>query len=627
MTSEADRQAGGSRWLIIVLVLVVVGLAGWRTFVILTDPDPTRAVELADVVKAGDAAGYNILFLTLDTTRPDHLGCYGYEPAQTPTIDSLVNHGVRFDDAVTSVPITLPSHSTMMTGCYPPTLKVRTNGLYELDSEYETLAEVLEGKGYDTAAFISSFVLDKRFGISQGFAEYDFQVTNESTRHVSDLHNERRAKDASTAAINWLKEFSTNRGDSPFFMWVHYFDPHAPYDSPIANAGLSRIEAYDAEIAYVDLHIKRLLDTVDELGLRERTLIVLATDHGEGLQEHDEDCHAVFVYDSTVKVALILSCPTLFDRPYRVDDRVVGLIDIYPTVLDMLGVDCPEGVDGLSLVKGGFPSDRMIYVESVYPYMHMGCAPLYALRAHGAKYIMAPDPEFYNLKKDPHELLNKYESGSKKLVLMERELTELVGKWSILSNGQPTGNLTAEEVARLEDLGYLVGGRGADGDETALRDPKDLVHVMNRLMEFLESASSGDVEGAIAIGEPLVEEAGGWSAPAERLSDFYSKLERWDDASRVLDGFVKKHQDSGMLHRLAKVYFDSRQWTECEETLKVTEAIEPLMGAVPLLRGDCFFEQGAYDKAIEQYERALEIDGDRVGPDAHARIARARKHL
>ncbi|MFH0981954.1 MAG: sulfatase [Planctomycetota bacterium] len=281
---------------LLVLLVLAIGLAGWRAVDFFFDPDPTRPVVLSEVVRPGAAAGYNVLLITLDTTRADHLGCYGYKQIKTPAIDSLLDHGVRFDDDVVSVPLTLPSHATMMTGLYPPRLGVRDNGTYELAPEHVTMAEILKAQGYDTAAFVSVFILDKRFGLDQGFDVYDFAVSDQGRRGPETLRNERFAGEVTSSAIRWLKSRGKARATAPFFMWIHYYDPHNPYDSPLAELeNFKGKHPYDAEIAFVDLHLKRLLAALDEQGLRERTLIVLQTDHGESLTEHRETYHGIFI--------------------------------------------------------------------------------------------------------------------------------------------------------------------------------------------------------------------------------------------------------------------------------------------------------------------------------------------
>ncbi|MHC4698055.1 MAG: sulfatase, partial [Planctomycetota bacterium] len=250
----------------------------------------------------GPAAGSNVLLITLDTTRADRLGCYGYDAAGTPTMDALAQSGVRFEQAFCQVPLTLPSHASLLTGLCPPSIGVRINGATRLGSDVPTLADVFRQHGYRTGAFIAAPVLGSAFGLGRGFDLYD-----EDMRDAVDadgLNVERRADSVCDAALAWLKESPAEA----FFAWVHFFDPHAPYEPP-ADLAQRFADAYDGEIAFVDSQVRRLVEWLDGAGLSDRTMIVLVGDHGEGLSEHGEGEHGFFVYDATMQVPLILSLP------------------------------------------------------------------------------------------------------------------------------------------------------------------------------------------------------------------------------------------------------------------------------------------------------------------------------
>ncbi|MEA3409899.1 MAG: sulfatase, partial [Candidatus Eisenbacteria bacterium] len=349
--------------------------------------DEPAEARLSELVETGEARGFNVLLVTLDTVRADRLGCYGYESAETPTLDALAAQGVRFDDAVTSVPVTLPSHATILTGLSPLNHGVRDNGRYRLAEEHVTLAEVLSSHGYDTAAFVGCFVVDARFGLDQGFDIYDFEVSAEGYHPEMLDFNERSATDVTDAAVRWLDERAISGASTPFFAWVHYFDPHQPYQSPLQRLPRFAIRPYDAEIAYVDAELGRLLGKLDDLGARDKTVIVVAGDHGEALGEHGEPTHGMLIYESTMRVPLIVSCTALFDGAYYMADRVVGLTDVRPTVEDLLGVTGSPPVDGESLLRSGADEDRAIYVETEMPLSLAGWSPLRGLRTHNHKYI------------------------------------------------------------------------------------------------------------------------------------------------------------------------------------------------------------------------------------------------
>ena len=612
------------RWWIAVIV-IVGGVLAWKGAVVVTDPDPTRPVVLADVVEPGDAAGYNVLLITLDTTRADHLGCYGYEALATPAVDSLLEHGVRFDDAVTNVPVTLPSHATIFTGLVPYRHGVRNNGTYRLDAEQVTLAEILKDNGYATAAFVASFVLDKRFGLDQGFDAYDFEISDEGRYSPTSLACERGANHVTSAAIEWFNARRNSAAAAPFFLWVHYYDPHAPYESPLADsarfAERSRIAAYDAEIAFVDLHVQKLLNTLDEHGLRERTLLVLVSDHGEALGEHGEQEHGGFLYEASMRVALMFSCPSLFDRPYRVDDRLVGTVDIVPTIAELLGIPLRVPVDGQGLLMTERDPKRTVYMETTYTQSHMGCAPLFGLRHHADKFILAPRSEYYDLRRDPAELHNLYGTANPKIEALQQQLALIMGDWS----GKTTASRTMsdEEAERLAALGYasLTTATGSDN----LPDPKDQVPMLVMLGEARDLMKQGRYEEALVIAQEMADQIQGIEPPILTVAEIHIELGRRDEAVRVLSEYAEAHPSVEVLVALASELSVLKRFDEVERTLQAAELLDPLCGSIPMLRGDRLFEEQRYAEAAAQYRKALEIDGQRLGPMAGAKLSEALK--
>ncbi|MCB9850570.1 MAG: sulfatase-like hydrolase/transferase [Phycisphaerales bacterium] len=617
-----------SRMRIVVVVAIIIGLLAWVVIRRNGNGDASSTngatpVVLPDVVKSGAARGFNLLFVTLDTTRPDRLGCYGYAEAATPTIDGLAEHGVRFDNAVSSVPITLPSHSVMMTGKYPPSIGVRYNGTDRLADEHVTLAEKFKQAGYATAGFVSAFVLEKRFGLAQGFDTYDFGISPDLERHNITLHNERRADDVTVAALNWLKQRPT---DAPFFLWVHYFDPHAPHLSPLASLEQFRDRPYDAEIAFVDAQFRRLIDHLDKMHLRERTLVVVASDHGESLGEHGEAYHLVFVYEATTHAAIILSCPSLFDKPYCVNDRVVGLVDLYPTLIDLFGLEPESNLDGIDLLTRAWPQDRAIYLETVYP-AEIGCSPLFALRRRFDKFILAPRAEYYNLRNDPQELNNQFAENAKQAGELRERLTALLDTWSSQTAQTSVVEMSQEDIERLTALGYTApttsGKQFVDND----CDPKDHIEVINGMSELKKYAALGERDEAIRVGKELVAAAEGFAEPVRTLASLYIEKGDWDSAIQTMSTFVRKHPEPYMVYLLASAYDHEGHDAECEQTLGIAERLAPDLGAVPMLRGDRALRAGELRKALEYYERALALDPDRIGPDVQPKIYEVRKRL
>lgn len=343
----------------------------------------------------------NVVLISLDTTRADRLSCYGYPRPSTPNIDSVAREGVLFDLALTPVPLTLPAHSSMLTGTYPPIHGARGNEGFRLAEYNVTLAETLRDAGYETAAFVGGFPMAALFGLNQGFDTYDDQLGEASNKRH---YNERSAGEVSQPAMAWLDR----HWKAPFFLFLHYYDPHTPYAPPAAYAAAYPDDLYAGEIAYVDSAVGQVLDKLRRLGRYEDTLIVIAGDHGESLGEHGETTHGYFAYQGTMRVPLIVK-PPRGARGRRVEEAV-SLVDIVPTVLGQLGLRAPPGVQGSDLGrclagKSGPVRRHPLYGESLYPTV-FGCSPLHTLTEGRWKYIRAPKPELYDLARDRGETNN-----------------------------------------------------------------------------------------------------------------------------------------------------------------------------------------------------------------------------
>lgn len=604
-------------------LLLGAALAAAGLWFVTRDHDAARPVVLGKIVQPGAAAGYNVLLITLDTTRPDHLGCYGDAKAQTPTIDSLLDHGVRFDDAVTSVTTTLASHATILTGLYPPNHGVHDNGTYSLAPKVVTLAERLKQAGYGTAAFVSAFVLDERFGLSQGFDVYDFDADRDMPRSPVSLEYERRAHEVTHAAIRWLRARKASGESKPFLAWVHYFDAHYPYDSPMATGVHSTAQAYDAEIAFVDKNLKRLLAAVDECASRERTLIVLLSDHGESLGEHGEDFHGIFLYESTLHIALMLSNPALFKRPMRVDDRVVGTVDVVPTVLDLLGLPPMAKADGQSLLTVARDPDRAIYIETFYP-RRMGCSELTGLRRHTDKYIRAPRSEYYDLRQDRAEAHNLNGKGAPAAQALASRLDDLTARWSAAGAGDSgRRRMLPDEVQKLQALGYVGSEQAAETGPAV--DPKDRIKLVNRMSEVAHMIVIGDYEQGLAEAREVAAEADGWTTPTMMVAEALMKLGRIKEQEEVLARFCDEHPSAEMYFYVAHALLELKRYGECEQKLAAAETLDPQFGAVAALRGDLYMAQKRYADAAAQYERAIKVDGQRVGDEVRTKLAEAKR--
>ena len=562
----------------------------------------------------GDAAGFNLLVVTLDTVRRDRLGCYGDRDAVTPTLDRLAAEGVRFDDAVTSVPLTLPAHATILTGLYPPNHGARANGKGRLPPERVTLTETLRDRGYDTAAFVGAFVLDARFGLDQGFEVYDFEVSRQGFRDTMPDYNERAADHVTDAALAWLHDRPVS--GKPFFAWVHYFDPHLPYTSPLAREAEFAGRPYDAEIAFVDRQLGRLLDGLADAGQLDRTVVVAAADHGESLGEHGEDTHGMLLYDATIRVPLILWCPALFGGGH-VDTRAVGLVDVRPTVEDLLGLPLTAPCDGGSLLDAEQGGDRAVYLETREPLDLAGWSPLYGLRTRTHKLIDGPVPRLFDIAADPTESRNLHGAG---LAVEARLSGELATRRQGFGAGEPAERLlTDEELERLRSLGYAVGGSEPPSAQPV--DPESMMPLLALSGRAEQLYLARELPEAERVARQVLER---WptSPHALRVLAFsLLKTGRAEEAVAELRAAVARHPDAFLVRSLAQVLILEQEYAAAESVLALYATLDPRDGRVERLRGDVLARQQRNAEAAAAFRRALALDPNRVGPAARERIA------
>ncbi|PWB74713.1 MAG: hypothetical protein C3F15_07375 [Holophagae bacterium] len=438
--------------------------AGWRLLLL--------AAAGGLLMACAAAPDLNVVVITLDTTRADHVGCYGYSGATTPRIDALAAEGTLFESCLTPVPITLPSHTTILTGTYPPHHGVRDNAGFEVPDHVTTLAEVLAARGYLTAAFIGAFPLDSQFRLDQGFQLYDerFAPPSGNPRGLAPadqlFYEERKADEVTEAALAWLEQ----RPSEPFFLWLHYFDPHQPYDAPEPFSRLFADSPYDAEIAFADDSIGRFLDVLRSKRLIDRTLIVVVGDHGEGLGDHGELTHGLTIYDSVLKVPLIVRAPGL---PAGRVHGTVRTVDLMPTICELVRVECPPAVQGRSLVGllgGGEAPEIEAYSETLRGRLQYGWSPVFALTEGGWKYIAAPQPELYRVARDPGETTNLIDREPEVAKRLEARLSSL--RQTIRSPSAASAAVWIDAVTRdrLEALGYASRGSSDHTDIDSLEE-------------------------------------------------------------------------------------------------------------------------------------------------------------
>lgn len=583
-----------------------------------------REASLSALLQPGAANGFNLLLVTLDTVRSDHLGCYGYAQAETPTIDGLTERGLLFERAVTPVPITLPSHTTMLTGLYPPRHGARDNGLYVVGEEQATMTEALRERGYETAAFVSCFVLDPRFGLDQGFETYDFRTTRMPWQAPGTPSTRRHAADATDAAISWIRGHEQRGSGKPFFLWVHYFDPHVPYDSPNSRLARWADRLYDGEIAYVDTEFRRLLAELDAKGLREKTLIALVSDHGEGLGEHGEATHGTFIYGSTIRVAFLLSCPGLFDGAYRCRD-LVSLVDLRPTLEDLLGLTVPAGLDGIALAREDPAPDREVYLETVMPYHAARCSPLYGLQSAGDKYVLGPEREYFDLARDPNEVVNAIEDNATRVSALDAELQSRLRAFGATDlPAAASRELSPREAEQLASLGYVQAPAGAS---RTLPDPKAMVRADQEMKRAFQLLRENRPMEALAASRSAVEACPSFTDAWLLQSVINEKMGRPDDAIRSLQGLLELRESCEAELSLARLYAQQRRFDEMEAALRRAAALEPDNGLVHLTRGDRYVLEGRLPEAIAEYERALALDEPRTGAVVRPQLQRLRQKL
>lgn len=551
-------------------MLVIVAAAatwwvGWRGR---THRAPSGA-ELGSLAGGLGASDLNVILLTLDTTRADRLGAYGDKAGATPNLDRLAAEGVVFEQAIASVPLTLPSHATMFTGLLPVRHGVRDNGGYVLDPKHPTLADELLSAGWRTGAFVGAFVLDGKWGLSKGFETYvdRFDMAQYRTASIGDIA--RRADEVVDNAMPWLDAHAGQR----FFAWLHFYDAHAPYDPPEPYKSRFRSLPYSGEIAFVDAQIGRLLTWLEERQLSRRTIVIVVGDHGESLNEHGENTHGFFIYDATMRVPLIVRTPFSGTAGRRVTS-IVRTEDLLPTTLDLVGRGAPPATEGRSLVPllTGAQSDLGLdaYSESLYARNHYGWSELKALRSGRFKYIETTRPELYDLERDPGETMNLFAERRPLADRMAAELARLATESPEAS--APSASVDPETRERLAALGYV--GSFSATPRTAgevLPDPKDKIEIFNLMTAALETTGD-DVEDDVA-----------------RLKRVLAQ------DPKILDAWVM----------LGNELFRRRDYTGALEQYQRALALNPDYDLATINLANAYRALGKYDAAILGYERYL----------------------
>lgn len=513
---------------------------------------------------SGAYRGAPVVLISIDTLRADHLPLYGYRDGSTPTLDSLGRSAVVFDEAYSSSPLTLPSHATLLTGRLPPRHGVRDNIGYALGADERTLAARFQAAGYATGAAVSAYVLRHQTGIAAGFDFFDDRLeVAGSGESLSDTQRDGRI------TVDALAKWIDGHADRALFAFLHLYEPHSPYSPPAAHA---RALPYDGEIAYADVLVGRLLDRLAAAGLRDRAIVAVVSDHGEGLGDHGEAEHGVFLYREALRVPWILRIPAGAPAGVRIAGTT-GLVDVAPTLLDLAGIPF-DGMDGESMaaaVANGRTPDRTIYAESWYPRLHFGWSDLASATEGRYRFIRAPAPELYDIVADPGERRNL--AGTKQPTASA--LASWLGKTAGSSTVAEPGTVSPEARERLRALGYATSSAPATAPGSALPDPKSKIAAYEALRHAQALSATGRHADAAAALQSLVAGEPGM-------------LDAWELLGRTFVTLEKTRESIAAFNRVL--------------------AIDPLKPETHLALARIFALEGRADRAREHAQLATERD-------------------
>jgi arylsulfatase A-like enzyme/Flp pilus assembly protein TadD len=548
----------------------------------------------------------NFLLITIDTLRPDRLSCYSDKHLQTPHIDSLARKGVLFQNAFAQTPTTLPSHTNILLGTNPIYHGVHDNQNFIVREEFLTLAEHLKTKGYSTGAFVGAFPLDSRFGLTQGFDVYDDNYGSKNYQEFS--YVERRAEVVVQKALDWLKD-----QNDPWFLWIHCFDPHQQYDPPEPFKTEYRDYPYNGEVAYVDHELGTLFEFLRKNRLEEETLIIFTGDHGESLGQHGESTHGYFAYNSTIWVPLIVVLPGV--KPTIVNQNVCH-VDIYPTVCDILSLEKPDFLQGLSLlpsIKGKKEkklSSRAIYFESLYPYYNRGWAPLIGIIQKSEKYLDSPIPELYDLGKDFDEKENLAET--KKLDPYQRTLEKLLEKLSYSGKASATTKMDRDALEKLKSLGYISSPQTTQKKTfTREDDLKILLPYQSRLQQAMGAYHKGKTDEGIEILQKIIEERKDFDQAYAYLATLHKVKGNYGKAVEVLrEGYQYCPKSYEVITTFGLFLTEVREYDMAihilQEGLKLIDYDPDIWNYL----GVAYWRKGELDEALEAFSKSLELDNN-----------------
>jgi arylsulfatase A-like enzyme/Tfp pilus assembly protein PilF len=549
----------------------------------------------------------NILLVTIDTVRADHIGAYGYAKGSTPVLDRLAREGVRFADATTQAPLTGPAHAAILTGLYPARYGVRDNATTPIPPGVTTMAEMFKSAGYRTGGFVGAFLLSAPYGFGQGFDAFDASFAGYTDG--AKLQVQRRGQAVTDAVTKWLAAQSTQ----PFFVWAHLYDAHAPYDAPAPYDTRFKAAPYDGEIAYVDACIGRLIDALEKSGRLDRTVVAVIADHGESLGEHGEQEHGVFLYEPVLRVPWIMRLPNHAHAGTVVTEQVRA-IDVLPTLAALAGAKPPSRIDGENvggLIEGRRRSNPPpSYAESFYSKWHYGWSELRSVRVGAWKYIDAPRPEIYDMQADSLERKNVLDTRGVLAKGLSAELTKITGGFGpAATRGAPQPD--PETLARLRSLGYV--GIAAPSSGVRGADPKDMIAKAETfrvdLSRAMDALSHNQADAVAQLTRLLAVNDRSYELHLF-LGDAYAAKREFERAlGEYAAASVLNPQSAAPAVSAARAYL--MQGDAARALQKTSEAarIEPGASDVALVRGMVYEKQGQTAQALSEYGAAVRANG------------------
>lgn len=615
LRSQAAETRFGIAAATLVVLAGLVPLSGCSHDPLTQIPEPA-AIQQPWLETEGAKGPWNLLLITLDTTRQDHLGCYGYDLPLTPFLDEIAQRGILFERAISAVPVTLPSHCTMLTGLNPQEHGVRNNGTFLLDSTYVTVAEVLSAAGYATGATIGAMPLEKEFGIAQGFDTYDDDFPEQI--HGEDAVLERPAAEVTELASTWIRDHQSG----PFFHWAHYYDPHYPYTPPAQFAQRFGFP-YDGEIAYMDSELRRLFQLIDELALLDNTWVLIVSDHGESLGDHGEPAHGMLVYRATQDAVCILIPPRQWNglpeqqtRNRRIEE-VVALRDIAPTMINALSLPQDRlpcsGSSLLPLVADTWDGPRVAYMETVVPFIDHEWSELRGIRSKRWTYIRAPEPELYDLEDDPEEQVNA--------IYQYPEVAQRLEAWCELfarSAEKPleTQQIDPRTLERLRSLGYMAASV-PEGSASNDKDPKKLMHLVRKINQARNTIPANP-SAAIELLQSVLREDPQNSVALRFLARAQIAAKQWPAAYGTARKIISRLPDDQDIQiYLIKAAMMTDRFDEAENLLGLAMDQDPGSRRLLRVQAELFAAQGKDEESRRILEQMMEGQPEDIEPIVH----------